>query len=100
MYQRIKPIDDCYKDLANAIVVQAADDYRRIIRGKKLRNGYTYKDEKKKLIAFFKGGWCQLLTNVPGREILNRLDKEYEQEQKKRKELKNEKYKRYSKSCF
>lgn len=84
MYEVIKPIDECYKDLANAIVEKAADDYRRVIRGKKQYGGYTRKDEKKKLIAFFKGGWCQLLTNVPGEEILNRLDKEYEQEQKKK----------------
>lgn len=45
-------IDEAYRDFANAIVAQAAEDWRRLCKGKKA--GTTFED----LRTFFKSEWC------------------------------------------
>lgn len=67
-----------YENLANAIVAQAVDDYRRLLRGKRVQNKVTKKDCEK----FFLSQWFESLTQVDGKKILKRLQKEYENERK------------------
>jgi hypothetical protein len=67
-----------YENLANAIVAQAVDDYRRLLRGKRVPDKVT----KKKCEKFFLSKWFESLTQVDGKKILKRLQKEYEDERK------------------
>lgn len=65
-----------YENLANAIVAQACDDYRRLQRGKRVPDKVT-KEECEK---FFLSQWFESLTQVDGKKILKRLIKEYKDE--------------------
>lgn len=71
-----------FENLANAIVLQAALDYRRILRGKKVIYDGRQQVTKKELEDFFHSGWCQLLTKIDGKTIINRLEQKYENERK------------------
>lgn len=63
--------------LANAIIVQAADDYRVSLRRLKLnRMNREYLQMKKECEDFFLSQWFEVLTNVDGKMIMNRIQKE------------------------
>lgn len=64
--------------LANAIVVQACDDYRMAIRGRCYNPAKMLRDVRK----FFKSEWYKQLTNVDSVRIVKQLDKEWEDGQK------------------
>lgn len=70
------PKDKAIQNLANAIIVQAAEDYRNALRGK----GYGYKPSPDKIIReieyFFRSDWFHTLTKVDGEYLLERLKKE------------------------
>ena len=72
--------DKAYENLANAIVIQAVDDYRRVIRGKRVMEDYKNKITIESLDKFFLSGWFYMLTNVDGQTIINRLRREYQDE--------------------
>lgn len=75
-----REIDTAFEDLANAIVEQAVIDYRKCLRGISI-DGYTLpKKSKREIEKFLKSNWCNTLTKVDGKMILNRLRKEYEDE--------------------
>lgn len=66
-----------WEDFANAIIVQAANDYRKV--RKKLHD--NPKDEralgeKRSIERFFHSDWYEVLTTVDGQYILNRLNNE------------------------
>ena len=77
------------EDLANEIVRQTADDYRKALRAKKhgvqhvYINGaiFSVKNEITRCEAFFKGEWIKLLTKVKGKYIMNRIQEEIEHEE-------------------
>ena len=75
-----KKINKAYENLANAIIVQAVEDYRRMLRGRfnfdKAGQSVTFEDTE----DFFKSKWFYTLTNVDGKTLLNRLRREYENE--------------------
>ena len=58
-----------YENLANAIIIQAADDYREAYECGDI---YTLCEVER----FFKSDWIQALTNLDGIEILRRLQNE------------------------
>ena len=66
-----------YEQLANAIIEQAADDYRKAAR--KIRR-YTDHEparaELRELERFFHSEWFCVLTETDGDYILRRLQKE------------------------
>ena len=70
--------DSHWSALANAIVIQAVYDYRRIRR--KERAGIPLKrkeaKDKKRIQRFFIGSWFQELTDIDGFELLKKLDSE------------------------
>lgn len=72
--------DKGYENLANAIVIQAVDDYRRLLRGKHCVEQRGGDVTIEKLEEFFLSEWFFILTNVDGETILNRLKREYENE--------------------
>ena len=59
---------DPYKDLANAIILQAVEDYRKW--GKNLVE----------LKEFFRSEWFSILTNLDGEQLLARLKSELEEQ--------------------
>ena len=70
-------VDRGYGNLANAIVLQAVADYRRLLRGKRIRNGDNHCITLKECEDFFLSEWFYTLTSVDGQTILNRLRREY-----------------------
>ena len=68
----------CWQELANAIVIQAVVDYRKLRR--KQRSGIALKPEEQsdynKIRRFFCGEWFVMLTDIDGPALLKRLDSE------------------------
>jgi hypothetical protein len=75
--KRVHHAEDGYRLLANAIVLQAAVDYRRILR-RLVRhpNNHIILSEKQALERFFRSEWYDLLTNVDPELLLARLNEE------------------------
>ena len=70
----------CWQDLADAIIVQAAKDYRRTM--KRLRENsrnIRLLSDRQSLEAFFQSRWFQQLTSLDGRQLLIDLQKEASQ---------------------
>lgn len=63
--------------LANAIVVQAAKDYRYAVkRLKKYPKNEKALDVKREVEHFFRSEWYGMLTAVDGEKLLHMLEKE------------------------
>ena len=72
-------MDDNYQDLASAVVVQAAKDYRRALkRLVKFPSNHNTKQEIKQLEAFFRSDYYQLLTSLDGELLMDKLKQEVE----------------------
>ena len=72
-----KCYDDPYRQLANAIVLQAVEDYRRA--KKKLKKHPTNKEAKLMIEdceAFFRSDKFTILSDLDGEDILRRLSEE------------------------
>lgn len=78
-------IDEAYQNLANAIVKNAADDYRAALRGLE-RNPESagYQADAKKIERFFRSPWYQMLTDVDGEYLIRRLQEDEKQRSLKR----------------
>ena len=73
---KIKP----YENLANAIVMQAVTDYRKLLRGEPIIESKCRKVSIEEIEQFLKSDWFFTLTNVDGNKIIKRLKEEYENE--------------------
>ena len=63
--------------LANAIIIQAADDYRVALRRLKLnRMSREYRLVNEDCERFFQSEWFEVLTKVDGKAIMMRIQKE------------------------
>ena len=72
-----KQAGDPYESLANAVIAQAAEDYRRLLkRAKKNPANREALDEALQIERFFRSGWYQRLTNVDGEYLIRRLQDE------------------------
>ena len=68
---------DPYEALANAVIEQAAKDYRDacfLLKWKRCNR--TAEDMKCDCESFFTSEWCKVLTNLDGAKILGQLRKE------------------------
>lgn len=66
-----------YEQLANAIIEQAADDYRRAVKKNfKYPNKEEIRERVYELERFFHSEWFGILTEADGDYILRRLKKE------------------------
>lgn len=66
-----------YERLANAIILQAASDYRRDL--KKIKKNPQNKDvmnDALQIEKFFRSSWYQTLTTVDGAFLIQKLRKE------------------------
>ena len=67
-------MDDPYRTLANAIIVQAAKDYRKALRQLRRNPSYeTARNEKNDVERFFHSEWFHYLTNVDPDYLLDYL---------------------------
>lgn len=69
--------EEPYERLANAIILQAASDYRRDL--KKLKKNPQNRDVRNDALQiekFFRSPWYQVLTTVDGEFLIQKLRKE------------------------
>ena len=69
-----KQTGNAYENLANAVIAQAAEDYRAAL--KKIKAHPKNKDaidEALRIERFFRSGWYQRLTNVDGEFLIRKL---------------------------
>lgn len=72
---------DRYENLANAIVLQAAMDYKKAILHLKWNPmDRNWKGEIKRILEFFKSDWYCVLTGVDYRLILGEMERQAEKE--------------------
>ncbi len=75
---------EVYRELANAVVVQAAVDYRTALR--QLKRNPTYKKAikmRRECERFFRSEWFQLLSGADGQALMQILKKETEENDSK-----------------
>ena len=71
------PIHDGWNDLANAIILRAAEDYRLIrIKLQKEADKPELLEQKAEIEDFFHSNWFSLLTSLNGQQLLCRLQSE------------------------
>ena len=65
-----------YRELANAIVVQAAKDYKKAVkRRRKYPKDEDAQREIRDLRRFFHSGWYSMLTEVDGDRLIKDLER-------------------------
>lgn len=70
-------MDDNYQDLANAIVVRAAKDYRKALeRLDETPDSVGAENEIKRIEKFFRSDYYKLLTSVDAELLMNKLKQE------------------------
>lgn len=69
--------EDLYEKLANAIILQAVNDYRETLRKvKKNPQNREALNNALQIERFFHSEWYQALTSVDGEHLINKLRKE------------------------
>ena len=72
-----KPELDPYQELANAIVIMAAKDYRHALRIQRRNPGsQAAKMKIDEIEHFFRSEWYQVLTNIDGEMLIKKLREE------------------------
>lgn len=67
---------ECYLALADAIVMQAVQDYRILCKRYKNRpDDWQIKSELYKCRKFFNSGWFNTLSGADGQDIAERIEK-------------------------
>ena len=66
---------DPYQELANAVVIQACNDYKRVYKQSLRRSGIVVEPnlELEELEEFFRSDWYKQLTEVDGEYLMERL---------------------------
>ena len=70
-------METCYTNLANAVILQAAKDYRRALH--RLKKAPWEKDAKRRkrdCERFFRSSWFQTLTSLDGEVLIETLHRE------------------------
>ena len=70
-------IQSCYENLANAIILQAVEDYRESLQCLLYEpDNYEASVEKKKIERFFRSDEFSAMTRVDGRMLIRKLKME------------------------
>lgn len=72
----IIPIEEAYEHLAKSIVIQAIDDYRRVLHDKPLLRGGNYLRDKGKIEKFFRSEWFYALSDWDGLTLMKLIKKQ------------------------
>ena len=62
-----------WERLADAIIIQAAEDYRQSLLGNKIAHEVPCMKTLEECERFFRSEWYHLLTNVPGETIMSKI---------------------------
>ena len=74
---------DPYEELANAVVIQACNDYKRVYKQSLRRGGMVEPNpELEELEEFFRSDWYKKLTEVDGEYLMERLKDEVKKQLK------------------
>ena len=66
-----------YKELANAIIVQAVKDYREALRLLNMNpNDKSAQHDKRSIERFFRSEWFSILTDLNGELLMKKLKEE------------------------
>ena len=71
-----------YRNLANAIILQAVADYRNALKGISYNN-YPPEAIIKEVEIFFRSRWYRELTNIDAEYLIERLQKQHNERQGK-----------------
>lgn len=71
MAKETKDIQTCWENLANAIIEQAVNDYRKALAGRNPNHPNT--PSVRALERFFRSDWFKVLTSVDGTYIMNKV---------------------------
>ena len=71
-----------YTLLANHIILQAVQDYRKSLRGHQIYKSVPIDVMKRDCEDFFTSEWFSILTKVDGKQIMRKLQEEYANESK------------------
>ena len=76
MYEKTRK--DQYEELKNAIILQAVEDYRYLLK-RDLDSAirYHFQTSIDELHKFFLSDWFKWLTNIDGRRLVNQIRKEF-----------------------
>ena len=67
----------CWEDLANAVVLQAAEDYAAVLRALLRSPGRKkYMERKRSLESFFRSRWFRVLSDADGKNLCRKIRKE------------------------
>lgn len=66
-----------WEDLANGIIKQAADDYKKALRRCQFKRKKEVAQEIHSLNRWFRGDWFNMLTNIDPEYLIQRLNTEY-----------------------
>lgn len=82
-------IEHAYRDLADAIVIQATNDYRNALDGKTYSKNSRHTPEWviRECKRFFHTSWYRMLTKVDGDFLIEQLEREHNEKVRKEKEL-------------
>ena len=70
-------METCYTNLANAIIIQAAKDYKKALRRlKKFPRDKEVRHTKRDCERFFRSGWFERLTDLNGEVLIRKLNEE------------------------
>ena len=72
----MQEIQTAYCNLANAIIYQAVEDYRKALKGVSYNRKYPPDIIVKKLEKFFRSSWYRSLTKVDGEYLIERIREE------------------------
>lgn len=73
----IKEIHNPYDELANAIIVQAVNDYRKVIAELKIHPfNHTAIGTRVSVLKFFRSEWYRQLTDIDGELLIKKLNAE------------------------
>jgi len=68
---------DNYNNLANAIVLQAVKDYRKVLRTLSLHpHNRSAQYERRSIEQFFRSGWFGVLTSIDPEMLITKLNAE------------------------
>lgn len=65
-----------FNELANAIIIQAAKDYRKALRSSGSRKSFCEWTDKAAIERFFRSEWYTVLNNLDPEILISRLQTE------------------------
>jgi hypothetical protein len=82
----MQKIDKWYQELANGIVLQAVDDYRKALNGEVYSKNFGNVTPEYLIVdceRFFRSKYFHLLTKVDGEYLIQKLRREHEEKVRK-----------------